>query len=84
MTKTVTAHFNGSAFIPDEPVEVPKGCQVTVLLTIPSETEAGVPKQSFTGLTRLAAMAKALPPDPDAPKDGSAQHDHYLYGTPKR
>ena len=35
---------------------------------------------------RIVARARALPPDAlDAlPDDLAAQHDHYLYGTPKR
>ena len=32
-------------------------------------------------LDRLAAQS---PTDPNGPVDGAAQHDHYLYGTPKR
>jgi antitoxin component of MazEF toxin-antitoxin module len=35
---------------------------------------------------RIAARARALPPEVLAqfPEDGASQHDHYLYGTPKR
>jgi antitoxin component of MazEF toxin-antitoxin module len=35
---------------------------------------------------RIAARARALPPDAldGLPDDLAAQHDHYLYGTPKR
>jgi antitoxin component of MazEF toxin-antitoxin module len=35
---------------------------------------------------RIAARARALPPEVLAalPDDLAAQHDHYLYGTPKR
>lgn len=35
---------------------------------------------------RIVARASALPPDAlDAlPEDLASQHDHYLYGTPKR
>jgi antitoxin component of MazEF toxin-antitoxin module len=35
---------------------------------------------------RIAARAAAIPPEELAksPTDGAAQHDHYLYGTPKR
>ena len=34
---------------------------------------------------RIAAMARALPPEvlDQFPEDGASQHDHYLYGTPK-
>jgi bifunctional DNA-binding transcriptional regulator/antitoxin component of YhaV-PrlF toxin-antitoxin module len=35
---------------------------------------------------RIAAMARALPPEvlEQFPPDGASQHDHYIYGTPKR
>ena len=35
-------------------------------------------------LAKLAAIASAHPENPDQPTDLAAQHDHYLYGTPKR
>jgi antitoxin component of MazEF toxin-antitoxin module len=35
---------------------------------------------------RIIARARALPPETldKLPVDGAAQHDHYIYGTPKR
>jgi predicted DNA-binding antitoxin AbrB/MazE fold protein len=35
---------------------------------------------------RIAARAAALPPEvlDRLPPDGASQHDHYIYGTPKR
>ena len=35
---------------------------------------------------RIASRARALPPEvlDQFPADGASQHDHYLYGTPKR
>ncbi len=35
---------------------------------------------------RIAAMARALPPEvlDQFPPDGASQHDHYLYGSPKQ
>jgi antitoxin component of MazEF toxin-antitoxin module len=35
---------------------------------------------------RIAARARALPPEvlDLLPPDGASQHDHYVYGTPKR
>ena len=35
-------------------------------------------------LAALAHALRQLPENPDWPADGAAQHDHYLYGTPKR
>lgn len=35
---------------------------------------------------RIVARARALPPEAldRLPADGALQHDHYIYGTPKR
>jgi antitoxin component of MazEF toxin-antitoxin module len=35
---------------------------------------------------RIVALARDLPPEvlDRLPTDGASQHDHYLYGTPKR
>jgi hypothetical protein len=35
---------------------------------------------------RIVARARALPQEvlDQLPSDGAAQHDHYIYGTPKR
>ena len=35
-------------------------------------------------LMRLVEAVEGLPPDPNSPGDAAEQHDHYLYGTPKR
>jgi hypothetical protein len=76
---TLRARFDGRVLVPEEPVSLPTDCVLEVQVKpIPSE-ESG---NSF--LARLAELAASFPPDPDAPVDGAAQHDHYLYGTPKR
>ena len=33
---------------------------------------------------KLVKLLEEIPDNPDAPTDGAAQHDHYLYGLPKR
>jgi antitoxin component of MazEF toxin-antitoxin module len=35
---------------------------------------------------RIASRARILPPEvvAELPEDGASQHDHYIYGTPKR
>ena len=70
---TVTARFDGLVFVPDGPVDLPIGGLVRV------EFEP-VPANPLIGL--LADLAK-LQANPDWPADGAAQHNHYLYGTPK-
>jgi len=35
-------------------------------------------------LADIADWSKRCPSTPTSPGDAAAQHDHYLYGTPKR
>ena len=72
---TITAHFNGQVFVPDGPVDLPVGHRVRVVL----EPSDGTTKP----LAGLLAQLQQLPANPDWPADGAAQHNHYLYGTPK-
>ncbi len=75
--KTINAHFDGKVFVPDEPVQLPMNSPVT--LRVESATETDEPP-----LLRLVRALDKLPHGSDARTDGAAQHDHYLYGTPKR
>ena len=58
--------------------------------TSPSEVlgrvlEIAVPEPVANApLLELVKVLEAFPSDPDWPPDAAAQHDHYLYGTPKR
>lgn len=70
----VKVRFDGRVFVPEEPVELPKGC----VLELP------LPEQQERPLLDLVKALELLPSDPDWPPDMAAQHDHYLYGTPKR
>lgn len=63
---------NGSVVL-DEPVQLPEGVEVSVDL---APVQRPVPlAELFKGL-----IGKAT----GLPDDGSIQHDHYIYGTPKR
>jgi hypothetical protein len=73
MTCSLTAHFDGKVFIPDEPVQLPVGQPLRIHVEVVEPTSP-----RFAELLRLAVDL------PDAPSDLSAQHDHYLYGSPKR
>lgn len=73
MTQTIAAHYDGKVIVPDEPVQLPVGQPLRVHL---EAVNASTPR--FADLLRFGADL------PDAPPDLAAQHDHYLYGTPKR
>lgn len=72
MTHSLVAHFDGQVIVPDEPLQLPIGQQLRVHI------ELVEPSPRFAELLRFASDL------PDAPPDLSAQHDHYLYGVPKR
>ncbi len=72
------AHFDGKVLVPSGPVDLPIGPELEVQVTpVEVATEP-------TLLQRLAKLAETLPANPDVPTDGAAQHDHYLYGLPKK
>jgi hypothetical protein len=91
----LTAHFDGKVLIPDKPVNLPVGCALEVhvqplpLCPIGGEGwgkgEKHVPVSAEDRpLMKLVKLLEELPDNPDTPTDGAAQHDHYLYGLPKR
>lgn len=75
---TLTAHFDGKVLIPDEPVKLPVNCALKVQVEPVRETSP-----ADKPLQRLVELARRFPVT-DGPADGAAQHDHYLYGLPKR
>lgn len=77
--KTLKVHYDGSVLVPDEPVDLPLNRPLE-LSVVSMETPSGVP----AALEKLAALAKNRPDRAGKRTDLAAQHDHYLYGTPKR
>jgi hypothetical protein len=82
---TILAHFDGTAFVPDAPVDLPVGtpAAVDVLPLADGDAPATAPP-SDSAEPRFASFLDFVGHDPDSPGDRAAQHDHYLYGTPKR
>lgn len=73
MEQRITGHFDGMVIIPDKPVALPMG--ETLQIRIEVTSAATLP---------LADLVELAVDDPDWPPDFSLQHDHYLYGTPKK
>jgi len=71
---TLRAHYDGQAFVPDEPVNLPEGTQVRITVQ---------PTDGDSALQELADLAEREPIT-DSPPDWSEQHDHYIRGTPKQ
>jgi hypothetical protein len=77
--KTLKAHFDGKVLVPDEPVNFPLN-QPLELTVAAAAKSSDVP----ASLDKLAELAQCFPADSVEHSDRATQHDHYLYGTPKR
>ncbi len=79
MTRSIRVHFDGKVLVPDEAVDLPVGCPLQV------EVHDSVDTKPQGSPAELARWIESLPPLPEKlPSDLAAEHDHYLYGTPKR
>ena len=72
------AHFDGKVLVPDEPVKLPENQPLVLHIQT-----ADSPKAE-NGLSADEWMEQNAIDDPTLPVDGARQHDHYLYGTPKK
>lgn len=79
MTATLRVHFDGKVLIPEQPVDLPIGR--TLEVQVSEVQDASTPPAP---LEKLADLVSQFPPRTPGNCDGAAQHDHYLYGTPKR
>ena len=71
----VHGRFDGKVIVPDQPLDLPLNQRVVVRI---EPVEEG--KQKASALQWLADNAV----DVDLPTDLAQQHDHHLYGTPKK
>lgn len=76
MTTTLTAMYDGRALIPTGAVDLPKGAMLRLRVEMPSS--------GARPLELLAKLVQSLPASSGPLTDGAAQHDHYLYGAPKK
>lgn len=74
---TIRCHFDGKTLVPDEPVELPEGEELVAHV----ERRATRASTSESSIDWLFAHSIN---DPAVPEDLAYQHDHYLYGTPKK
>ena len=72
----IRGHFDGKVFIPDEPVDLPANRPLVLHVEVPSETHEVVHDLWQTLEENTGSV--------EAPPDWAEQHDHYLYGTPKK
>lgn len=73
---TIRAKHLGGHLVPAEPLPFDEGAEVLIetveIIPSPSEKSLGDTLMEFVG------KATGLPPD------AAVNHDHYLYGTPKK
>lgn len=86
ISEPIKADSNGAVTLP---AELCRAAGVSPGADLVAEVEAGriVVQPAGPSLAeRIVARAAALPPETLArlPADGASQHDHYIYGTPKR
>jgi len=70
---TYRGHVENGVVVLDDPVELPEGAAVDINLS----GEREIPTLAER-LKDVCGIVKTLP------EDISEQHDHYLYGTPKK
>lgn len=75
---SMRAYFDGYAVIPKEPLDLPRGSEVIVHVESP---DVGSNANGESALDWI--LANPIEQD-DVPHDLAEQHDHYLYGTPKK
>jgi predicted DNA-binding antitoxin AbrB/MazE fold protein len=94
MTITIDATYEDGVLKPAEPLPLSEHAQVR--LTVEEQPPAigqhcasaagDAAQRPLSAVERIIARAEALPEEVIAqwPTDGASQHDHYIYGTPKR
>ena len=75
MNKRVTAVYDGQVLRPDAPLDLE--LDKRYIITIQPDGKASPQEDAWDILESLAGSI-------EAPSDWSIEHDHYLYGTPKK
>jgi len=71
---TYRGHVKSGQIVLDEPVALPEGAEVNVELVAKGQSQTNI----WDKLRELSGIVDGLP------EDLAENHDHYLYGTPKR
>lgn len=75
MDKTLTAVFDGSVLRPDDSADLEPNTRYVITIH-----RIELPASQEDAWDVLEENAGSI----EAPSDWAAEHDHYLYGTPKR
>jgi hypothetical protein len=81
---TLHGHVQNGIIILDGNVPLPEGAAVEVQIVLPKS----VPPTASDSETEIPTLAERLKDFigilEDLPEDAARNHDHYLYGTPKK
>jgi hypothetical protein len=75
---TIQGMIVNGAVVLDQPAPVPDGTRVEVMVSPPAQPAEAEREATLGFMLKYAGLAR------DMPADFSAQHDHYLHGTPKK
>ena len=80
---TLHGHIQNGMIVLDQNVPLPEGAAVEVQIVVPQEV-ATQARTSDAEIPTLAERLKDFIGILDLPEDAATNHDHYLYGTPKK
>ena len=76
---TYRGYVKNGAVVLDPPAELPEGAEVKVdVVGLPCDADEAEGPTLYERLKDVAGKAEGLPPD------AAINHDHYLYGLPKK
>jgi hypothetical protein len=78
---TYRGKIKGGVVVLDDAASIPEGTEVNVE---PVAKLAEQPSERKPTVGEVLLKFAGIMDDPSLPTDGSTQHDHYIYGTPKR
>jgi hypothetical protein len=82
---TLTGHVVGGQIVPDAPLVLPEGAKVRIEVESAPAAVAAEVGDGDLGPTLAEQLKEFLKYQTDElPPDAAENHDHYLYGTPKR
>jgi predicted DNA-binding antitoxin AbrB/MazE fold protein len=79
MTRSVDVIYDGEVFRPQQPLDLKANSRHTIEIQI-DDAPAPVEPEAKTLWEWLDEMSGTV----EGPADWSEEHDHYLYGTPKK
>ena len=77
MTKTIVAVYDGDVFRPVDPLDLEPNVKYQVTIEPMDREQTAEVADAWHTLSKLSGTI-------DAPADWSSEHDHYIYGTPRR